>query len=171
MFLPFFSNFYYFDLLSLPLPSLQFTFTTPSNVIRTGSTTSKLLLLTQAVLRNRRSALHAYSSRKHYHCHCSHTVDMPKCVGSTLVCLFSATASQGDGNTRCFQHHFLYIVHYISGGDAYIQMESELCALSPEEREALLHGANLPVQIPPDHALAIKADLALPWAKIRVMSR
>jgi len=40
-------------------------------------------------------------------------------------------------------------------------MESELCALRPEERETLLQGANLSVQIPPDYVLAIKADLAL----------
>jgi hypothetical protein len=50
-------------------------------------------------------------------------------------------------------------------------MRSEVKALSKEEREAVLHQAQLPIHIPPDHALAMKADLALPWAKMRVISR
>ena len=60
---------------------------------------------------------------------------------------------------------------YVSGGDVSVQMRSELQALSKNDREELLREANLPVQIPPDHALALKADLALPWAKMRVISR
>lgn len=59
----------------------------------------------------------------------------------------------------------------ISGGDSSVQLQSELRSLSKEEREEVLREANLPVVIPPDHALAIKADLALPWAKMRVISR
>ena len=60
---------------------------------------------------------------------------------------------------------------HISGGEVSVQMRAELRALNKEEREELLGEANLPVQIPPDHALAIKADLALPWAKMRVIAR
>ena len=60
---------------------------------------------------------------------------------------------------------------YVSGGDVSVQMRSELQALSKNDREELLREANLPVQIPPDHALAMKADVALPWAKMRVISR
>ena len=60
---------------------------------------------------------------------------------------------------------------YVSGGDVSVQMRSELQALSKNDREELLREANLPVQIPPDHALALKADLALPWVKMRVISR
>jgi len=52
-----------------------------------------------------------------------------------------------------------------------VQLRSELRALSKEEREELLQSAGLPIEIPPDHALAMKADLALPWAKMRVISR
>ena len=59
----------------------------------------------------------------------------------------------------------------ICGGDVSVQMTSELRTLKKEEREELLREAKLPVQIPPDHALAIKADLALPWAKMRVIAR
>ena len=60
---------------------------------------------------------------------------------------------------------------FVSGGESSVQMRLEVQALSKSDREEPLQGANLPVQIPPDHALALKADLALPWAKIRVISR
>ena len=43
--------------------------------------------------------------------------------------------------------------------------------MSKEEREAIVREAGLPTEIPPDHALALKADLALPWAKMREISR
>ena len=60
---------------------------------------------------------------------------------------------------------------HISGGDTSLQMRSEIRALSKEEREALLQEAGLPIVIPPNHALAMKADLSLPWSKMRVISR
>ena len=59
----------------------------------------------------------------------------------------------------------------ISGGDTSAQLQAEIKSLSKEEREAVLREAQLPIHIPPDHALAMKADLALPWAKMRVISR
>ena len=43
---------------------------------------------------------------------------------------------------------------YVSGGDVSVQMRSELQALSKNDREELLREANLPVQNPPDHAIA-----------------
>lgn len=59
----------------------------------------------------------------------------------------------------------------ISGGDGATQMQSEIRALTREEREAVLREANLPIVVSPDKALAIKADLALPWAKMRMITR
>jgi ribosomal protein L29 len=59
----------------------------------------------------------------------------------------------------------------ISGGDTSAQLRAEIKALSKEEREEVLKEAHLPIAIPPDHALAMKADLALPWSKMRVISR
>ncbi len=59
----------------------------------------------------------------------------------------------------------------LSGGDTSTQLQSEIRALTAEERRAVLKDANLPVEIPPDHALAMKADLALPWFKMRQISR
>lgn len=59
----------------------------------------------------------------------------------------------------------------ISGGDTSLQLRSELRVLSKEEREEVLRGVGLPVRIPPAHALALKADLGLPWAKMREISK
>ncbi len=59
----------------------------------------------------------------------------------------------------------------ISGGDISVQLRSELRVLTKEEREEVLREAGLPIKIPPDHALAMKADLALPWAKMWSISR
>jgi len=49
----------------------------------------------------------------------------------------------------------------ISGVDGTVQLQSEVRSLSREERQELLHKADLPVVIPTDHALAMKADMSL----------
>lgn len=59
----------------------------------------------------------------------------------------------------------------MSGGDSLPQLQCEIRCLSKEERQQLLHGAGLPVVIPTDHALAMKADLSLSWEKLRVIRR
>lgn len=51
---------------------------------------------------------------------------------------------------------------YMSGGDDSVQLQSELKTLTREQREKVLENANLPVVIPVEHSLAMKADLALP---------
>ena len=38
--------------------------------------------------------------------------------------------------------------------------------MSKEQRELLLQQAQLPVVIPTDHALAVKADLSFPWTEL-----
>ena len=62
---------------------------------------------------------------------------------------------------------------YMSGGDDSVQLQSEIKCLTQEERESDLAGANLPIVVPVDHSLAmkLKADLALPWAKLRIVQR
>lgn len=52
-----------------------------------------------------------------------------------------------------------------------MQLQSEVKALSKTEREAVLKDAHLPVEIPPEHVLSMKADLGLPWTKVRKISR
>ena len=58
-----------------------------------------------------------------------------------------------------------------SGGESSAQLKAEIRSLTTEQREELLQQAQLPVVIPTDHALAMKADLALPWNKLRVIRR
>ena len=58
-----------------------------------------------------------------------------------------------------------------SGGDSTAQLAAEIKSLSKSEREDLHQQACLPVVIPPDHALAMKADLGIPWNKLRILRR
>jgi hypothetical protein len=59
----------------------------------------------------------------------------------------------------------------ISGGASQVQLQSEIRCLSKEERQEILNDANLPITIPANHVLAMKSDLAIPWAKLRIISR
>ena len=59
----------------------------------------------------------------------------------------------------------------VSGGDSLVQLQSEIRCLSKEERESLLKGVGLPITIPAEHVLAMKANLCIPWAKMRLLSR
>ncbi len=58
-----------------------------------------------------------------------------------------------------------------SGGDSSSQLAAELHSLSQHDREDLLHQVQLPLVIPTEHALAMKADLAIPWTKLRILRR
>ena len=58
-----------------------------------------------------------------------------------------------------------------SGGETTSQLADEVKCLSREEREKILGEAQLPIVIPTDHALALKADLSIPWAKLRILRR
>ena len=59
----------------------------------------------------------------------------------------------------------------ISGGDSSSQMQEEIRSLSKGERQKILKEANLTIDIPPEHGVAMKADLALPWNKLRILRR
>lgn len=58
-----------------------------------------------------------------------------------------------------------------SGGDSVVQLRAEVKSLTEEEREELLQQAGLPVVIPCNHSLAMKADLGIPWSKLRLLRR
>ncbi len=59
-----------------------------------------------------------------------------------------------------------------SGGDSTSQLTAEIKQLSKCEREELVKAANLPVvAIPPNHALAMKENLSIPWNKFRILWR
>lgn len=68
-------------------------------------------------------------------------------------------------------HHLAKARENISGGASIVQLQSEIRCLPKEDRQEILKGANLPITIPTEHVLAMKADLSLPWAKLRVISR
>ncbi len=58
-----------------------------------------------------------------------------------------------------------------SGGESSCQLAAEVSLLTKTERELLLGQASLPITITADHALAMKADLAIPWNKLRILRR
>ena len=59
----------------------------------------------------------------------------------------------------------------ISGGGASEQLHDELSVLTEEERQEFLVSADSATRITPEETLAMKADLALPWRKLRIMRR
>ena len=63
------------------------------------------------------------------------------------------------------------IRHQISLGDDNAQFTDEIKMLPSEEREKLMKEANFSITIPPEEGLAMKADLCLPWRKLRIMRR
>lgn len=60
-----------------------------------------------------------------------------------------------------------------SGGDQVFQLSKEIKALSLDEREKILEVLQdgCRVQIPTTMALAMKADLSIPWCKLRAIRR
>ena len=52
-----------------------------------------------------------------------------------------------------------------------VDLGEELRALPRKERGYLLKGATLPIEIPPEHSLAMKGNLALSWNKLRSLRR
>lgn len=60
-----------------------------------------------------------------------------------------------------------------SGGDQAYQLGKEIKACSLEERESILEVLQdgFKVQVPTHQALAMKADLSIPWSKLRAIRR
>jgi hypothetical protein len=60
-----------------------------------------------------------------------------------------------------------------SGGDQAFQLGKEIRACSLEERESILEVLQdgYKVQVPTAQALAMKADLGIPWHKLRAIRR
>ena len=61
----------------------------------------------------------------------------------------------------------------MSGGalEAQGQFSMELKALPSEERQKLLREAGVAVEIDATQALVIKADLSIPWYRLRILRR
>lgn len=59
----------------------------------------------------------------------------------------------------------------VSCGDSTSQIQAELKTLTKPEREEILRNARLSLEIPAEQGLAMKADLGLPWNKLREIRR
>lgn len=59
----------------------------------------------------------------------------------------------------------------ITADDSATQLESKVKSLGRKEREELLKNAGITVSIPPEAGLAMKAELSLPWTKLRSVRR
>ncbi len=59
----------------------------------------------------------------------------------------------------------------VSCGDSASQMKEEIKHLTKTERQELLHNAGFTLDIPAEQGLAMKADLGLPWNKLRILRR
>ena len=57
----------------------------------------------------------------------------------------------------------------IGGEDSSLVLHQELRSLTREQRGKLLLDAGLTIDIPQEQGLAMKADLAIPWNKLRVI--
>ena len=81
------------------------------------------------------------------------------------------TSSKASARTLKRTETISKVRSIISGRDNMAQLASEIRSLTKAEREELLQDAQLPVVIPTEHALAMKADLEIPWNKLRILRR
>ena len=58
-----------------------------------------------------------------------------------------------------------------SGGAELAQLSHEVQSLKPEEKRQLLEDMDFKIEIPALTGLALKADLCLPWNRMRSMKR
>ena len=63
---------------------------------------------------------------------------------------------------------------FASGVEASLQLQDEVKSCHKDERQALLdelHNGGFKVEVTPEQTLAMKANLAIPWVKLRVVRR
>ena len=91
----------------------------------------------------------------------------------TLVPVNGSRVSSSDTSRRTLKCRTDDVSHFrdiTSRGESSAQLQTEVRSLSKEQREQLLQQVQLPVVILTDHAFAMKADLSLPWNKLRIIS-
>ena len=95
--------------------------------------------------------------------------NMPTNQPITLMKVPGCRISSSDASSRTVKRRIEVletIREVTSGGDSTSQLAAEVNHLSKVQRQV-----QLPLVISADHALAMKADLAIPWAKLRVLRR
>lgn len=81
--------------------------------------------------------------------------------------------SSGEASSRTVRRRSSELQSIRTGisKDSSSQFQAEVKALSQEERQQLLKSAGITIDIPPEQGLAMKADLAIPWNKLRIIRR
>lgn len=59
----------------------------------------------------------------------------------------------------------------VSCGDSPSQLRAEIRHLTKAEREKLLYENGFTLEIPAEKGLAMKAELSIPWNKLRIIRR
>lgn len=74
--------------------------------------------------------------------------------------------------TKRWRSNEISTIHeMLSAGDANTQLIDELKLIPEEEKESIMKQLNFTIYVPPEENLAMKADLCLPWRKLRLMKR
>eukprot|EP00731_Ephydatia_muelleri_P035067 Em0094g17a len=72
---------------------------------------------------------------------------------------------------RRYRKQVQKVRHVLTSDDPTILLREEIRSLSKNEKNSLLKDAGITLDISPEQGLAIKADLTLPWNKIRMIRR
>ncbi len=86
----------------------------------------------------------------------------------------NSTVSTSDASDRTIARRNKIIDRVrdvVSGGDSAAQLREEVKHLSKAERQELLHSGGFRLDVPAEQGLAMKADLGLPWNKLRIIRR
>lgn len=84
-----------------------------------------------------------------------------------------ASGKASSSTVRERSHSLSNLRFKLSAGDTATQLDHELRACDSEDRKQVLEGLGgaFHVQIPTESSLALKADLNIPWSKLRTMRR
>eukprot|EP00731_Ephydatia_muelleri_P031131 Em0022g645a len=85
---------------------------------------------------------------------------------------FKRPISKASSKTLCrYRKKVQKVRHVLTSDDPTILLREEIRSLSKNEKNSLLKDAGITLDISPEQGLAIKADLTLPWNKIRMIRR
>ena len=92
----------------------------------------------------------------------------------TLTKVTKPTVSSEEASSRTIRRRSGELEKHrnlASGGAPLVQLHAEMKSLSTSERQKLLADLEFKIELPALTGLAIKADLCLPWSKMRSMKR
>lgn len=97
----------------------------------------------------------------------------------TFVRVRQAQVQTGKAASRTIRRRSLSLAtvrHTVTAGDGTTQLAHEIHSCNGEDRQRLLEEirnlkGNFLVRIPAEKSVAMKADLNIPWNKLRIMRR